>query len=249
MHSCLYEGTVAHVRRRPVGHAFRQRIALAWLDLDELGSQRLLSGRRYAPIAFCREDHLFDPATSIKQEVADLVEAAGAPRPVGPVRLLTQLRYFGYYFSPLNLFYVYDRSDQQVEAVVAEVNNTPWSERHAYVLHRGNRVAGSTGLQFDHLKDFHVSPFMPMDLRYRWRLSTPGQRLSVCLANLHDDRLVFQARLQLARRKWSIAALRRMILRYPLQPAQTSAAIYYQALKLWWKRCPVHAHPSKQPAS
>lgn len=248
MHSCFYEGTVAHVRRRPVSHEFRQRVALAWLDLDEVetGGRRLLSNRRYAPIAFRRDDHLFDHGRSLKEEVYDTVEAAGQPRPVGPVRLLTQLRYFGYYFSPLNLFYVYDRRGEQIEAVVAEVNNTPWGERHPYILHRGNKTAEAADLHFAHRKEFHVSPFMPMEVQYRWRLSKPGEQLSVHLANLQGDEVVFDARLELGRRAWSSAALRRLVLRYPIQTAQIGAAIYYQALKLWWKRCPVYIHPRKQ---
>ena len=250
MHSCLYEGHVVHIRRRPVSHRFRQRIALALLDLDEMeassGGRRLVSQRRYAPLSFQREDHLFDPARPLKQEVYDLVEEAAAIRPVGPVRLLTQLRYCGYYFSPLNLYYVYDQTASVIEAIVAEVSNTPWKERHAYVLCRGNQT-GETGLlQYAHRKDFHVSPFMPMDLGYRWGLSEPGERLSVSLANEEAGELVFEANMELTRRAWSPASLRRMAFRYPLQTAQISAAIYVHALRLWWKRCPVYVHPKKR---
>ena len=118
-----------------------------YLDLDELPellrSRLLLYAARFSPGSFCRDDHLGDPATPLAEAVRDLVEAETGERPEGPIRLLTQLRRFGYYFSPLNLYYCFDRGGEDVEAVVAEVSNTPWLERHCYVLWQGNRVGPS----------------------------------------------------------------------------------------------------------
>ena len=102
---------------------------------------------------------------------ADLVEERTGWRPVGPIRLLTLLRNWGYYFSPLSLYYCFDRAGQTVDAVVAEVSNTPWRERHWYVLWQGNRIGEPSQLRFRHPKGFHVSPFMDMDMQYEWHLT------------------------------------------------------------------------------
>jgi DUF1365 family protein len=159
------------------------------------------------------------------------------------------LRHFGYYFSPLNMFYIYDQHDERVEFVVAEVSNTPWNERHCYTLWDGNRTGAAESLRFAHPKEFHVSPFMGMDMEYRWKLSQPGLDLKIQLANARDDREVFRASMALQRREITKQQLTRMTLRYPFMTAQIGAAIYFQALKLWWKKCPFYTHPKKLSSS
>ena len=102
-------------------------------------------------------------------------ERTGA-RPAGPIRLLTHLRYFGYSFNPVSFYYVFDATDTRVETIVAEITNTPWKERHAYVLPvAGAARAGGRAWRFSFEKQFHVSPFMPMDMRYDWRFGAPAR--------------------------------------------------------------------------
>ncbi len=214
MHSCIYEGIVTHRRREPVVHQFQYRLFMVYLDLDELpslvGRHGLIPDRKYASRSFLRSDHLFDSSRTLADEIRGVIRQQTGESSRGPIRLLTQLRYFGYYMSPLNLFYVYDDCGDRVEYVVAEVNNTPWNERHCYVLWSGNRLADVGSLQFAHAKDFHVSPFMGMDMEYRWRLTEPGSLLKVDLANHHDSREMFDAGMTLDRRVLSRQQLRRM---------------------------------------
>jgi DUF1365 family protein len=249
MHSCIYEGTVTHRRREPVDHQFQYRLFMVYLDLDELpslvGRRGLISGSKHASRSFLRSDHLFDKSRPLADEVRQLIRERSGQTPVGPIRMLTQLRYFGYYMSPLNLFFVFDACGQRVEYVVAEVNNTPWNERHCYVLWDGNREGECDELRFGHDKAFHVSPFMDMDMRYHWKLSIPGEALRISLANTRDSKQLFDAGMTLERRELSRPSLRRMTFRYPLMTAQIIAGIHYQALKLWWKQCPVYSHPKK----
>jgi len=167
---------------------------------------------------------------------------------VGPIRLLTQLRRYGYYFSPLNLYYCFDRDGSEVQSVVAEVSNTPWREMHCYVLWSGNRVGSSERLRFHHSKGFHVSPFMDMDFDYHWQLNNPAQALKVNLANHRSGQRVFAADMVLQRRPLTRVQNFRSWLRYPWSTAQVVVAIYYQALRLWMKKCPYYPHPRNHPA-
>ncbi len=247
MHSCIYEGTVTHCRHEPVTHQFQYRLFMVYLDLDELpslvGRRGLIANRKFSSRSLLRSDHLFDNSKSLAAEVRQIVQDQTGIFPSGPIRLLTQLRYCGYYFSPLNVFYVYDERDTRVQYVVAEVNNTPWKERHCYVLWDGNRTGQSDSLQFAHAKEFHVSPFMGMEMEYRWSLSEPGENSTIRLANFEDSRKVFDAGMTLRRRELNKQQLRRMTFRYALMTAQIGAAIYFQALRLWWKKCPFYPHP------
>ena len=163
---------------------------MVYLDLEELPSLVSESGfirdRKIAANSFLRTDHLGDPKQPLAEEVRQLVRRQTGTLPDGPIRLLTQLRCCGYYFSPLNLFYVYHRNhEERIEFIVAEVSNTPWNERHCYTLWEGNRTGAANSLSVSHAKAFHVSPFMGMDMEYRWKLSQPGN--TICATAKQDS--------------------------------------------------------------
>jgi uncharacterized protein len=250
MHSALYTGSLSHRRHAPGRHAFRYRMRMAWLDLGEL--DQVFRGRwfwstRGPALAWLkRSDYLGDPAVPIDEAVRDLVERETGTRPAGPVRLLTHLRTFGHCFNPVSFYYCYDAGGEQVQTVVAEITNTPWNERHAYVLavEAGERKRGQ--LRFRLAKRFHVSPFMPMEIDYDWRFSEPGRRLVVRMVNRRDGEEVFDATLTLERREINGANLAGALFGHPFATLRVVAAIYWQALRLWLKRVPFHAHPAKQ---
>ena len=252
MNSCLYRGMVRHRRLRPVRHAFRYGLFMLYLDLAELpevfDGRWLWSVRRPAPAWFRRADHLGDPAKPLDGEVRDLVAARTGRRPTGPIRLLTHLRYFGYVMNPVSFYYCFDASGAAVEAIVAEVTNTPWGERHAYVLHLGERGAGGAVFRFEQPKALHVSPFMPLNQRYAWRLSAPGPRLLVRIENHDADGKLFDATLALRREPLTGPALATALARHPWMTGQVAAGISWQALRLWAKRLPFHPHPGARRA-
>jgi uncharacterized protein len=209
----------------------------------------LWSTLRFALARFCRADHLGDPSVTLDQAVRDLVESRTQRRPAGPIRLLTHLRYFGYCFNPVSFYYCFDAADKLVETVVAEVNNTPWGERHCYVLDHAAAGTGGRHLSFRSDKAMHVSPFMPMELVYDWHFGTPADRLDVHMAlqpAASPVEKIFDATLRLRRVPVSGFALAAHLLRFPFMTLHVIAAIHWQAFRLWLKRVPVHTHPDAQ---
>lgn len=250
MRSCIYEGVVRHRRFQPIRREFKYRITFVYLDLGELDQQLdrlwLLGRGRFAPAAIRREDHLQPEVPSLDEAVRQTVEAETGSRPVGRIGLLTQWRTFGFYFSPINLYYCFD-DDDRVDAIVAEVSNTPWGEKHSYVLWSGNQTS-QRSLAYRHPKDFHVSPFMDMGLEYDWRLVGPEQRTAIHLQVLREGHAAFDATTQLRRRELTNRTWLSTVCRNPIPAARVLVAIYYEALRLWLKKCPFFPHPDKQPS-
>ena len=250
MKSCIYEGQVRHGRRQPVEHAFRYRVFMMYLELDELDDvfegRWFWSTRRPALARFRRGDHLGDETRPLKEEVLDLVERDTGQRPAGPVRLLTNLSYFGYCFNPVSFYYCYAPDGETLEVIVAEVNNTPWGERDMYVLPVAQHTGSGPAMRFRPSKKMHVSPFMPMNVDYDWSFIDPGERLSVFMANDIDGSRVFSASLLLERHAISARSLARVLVVYPFMTLKVLGGIYWQALRLWWKRTPLYVHPDKK---
>jgi DUF1365 family protein len=249
MHSALYTGQLRHRRFTPRAHQFSYRLFMMYVDLAELDEifrgRWLWSVRRPALAWLRRRDYIGDPAVPIDTAVREHVEAQTGVRPAGPIRMLTHLRHFGVGFNPVTFYYCFDAADTRVESIVAEITNTPWNERHAYVLTVPVANPDPRVLRFRFAKDFHVSPFMPMEMNYDWCFSMPGERLAVNMQNFQDGARVFDATLDLARREIGAGALARALVAFPCMTATVLAGIYTQALKLWIKRIPFHAHPSR----
>jgi uncharacterized protein len=248
--SAVYEGWVRHRRFEPVEHSFRYRLFLMYLDLGELPQLLdrlpLFSARRPAPARFRRDDFMGDPAQPLAECARDAVEAATGSRPAGPVRLLAGLRYFGHSFNPVSFYYCFDTGGERVEAVVADVHNLPWGERHAYVLARGDREGPVLADELD--KALHVSPLMGMGQTYAFRAGEPGPRLAIHIesrptASGERPAKSFDATLSLRRHDLSGPRLAGLLARYPAMSLQTVAKIYSQSLRLKLKGARYFPHP------
>jgi DUF1365 family protein len=223
---------------------------MMYLDLAELPAlfDRFWcwSATRPALARFKRGDYLGDATVPLDRAVRDMVRGATGRAAQGPIRLLTHLRYFGYIFNPVSFYYCFDADDTRVETIVAEITNTPWKERHAYVLPVANAAQGERVMHFDFDKSFHVSPFMPMDIRYDWRFSTPGEAVLVHMKNFRAGARVFDATLTMTRNEIASASMASALLQFPAMTAQVTTAIYWQALKLMGKRTPFFTHPHQR---
>lgn len=243
--SCIYEGVVAHRRFTPIDHSFNYRLFMLYLDLDEIDvvfrNRWFWSTRRAAVARFQRSDHFGDPQQTLADSVRDEVWNQLGVAVRGPIRLLTHLRYFGYVINPVSFYYCFDKAGERVEAVLAEVTNTPWGETHCYAI-PGEALDSAN--RFEHAKDFHVSPFMPMDMSYQWQISSPRDELEVSLANHKDGERVHSASLTMSRLPitgWNLAT---RLMRHPLVTLRVVQGIYWQALRLKLKGMPFYSHPN-----
>lgn len=247
--SCVYEGTVRHRRFKPHAHHFEYRLFMMYLDLDEIervfSVHPLWSSHPFSPAQFRRSDHFGDHAVPLKESVLDLVQKETGSYPRGSIRLLTHLRHFGYYFNPVSFYFCFDQDDRTVEAIVAEVNNTPWGETHCYVLHEQINQGIASRKRYEFGKDFHVSPFMPMEVQYKWHFTDPSHSLGIHMENKSEEGKFFDATMVLRRQEISRALLSRLLWRYPFMTGKVISAIHWNALQLWLKGTPFYTHPDK----
>ena len=245
--SAIYEGWVRHRRFSPHAHSFRYRVCMVFIDLSE--TDRLFERRRFWSkdrrnvAEFRRSDFLGDPEIPLDTAVRERVRIVTGVVPRGPIRLLTHLRYFGYSFNPVSFYYCYSADGRRLETIVAEITNTPWKERHSYVLPITSAEKHGSSWRWDFRKQFHVSPFLPMDREYSWRFTAPNDELRVHMDVMKDVHRQFDATLVLRRRAWNSASLARVLIRYPLMTLRIVAAIHWQALLIFLRRNPVYAHP------
>ncbi|MCA9251715.1 MAG: DUF1365 domain-containing protein [Phycisphaerae bacterium] len=251
MHSAIYEGRVNHRRREPVVHEFEYALFMMYLDLDELPTlfenSKLWSNDGWGLARFRRRDHLkgyAQPGEDLRQSVRDLVATQSGVTPSGPIRLLTHLEYFGYRFNPVSFYFCFDANDEHVDAIVVEINNTPWGEQHCYVHSAFDRDNRERALRFEFVKEFHISPFMAMDMEYVWTFSTQANRFDIVMDTQQGGRTFLKTSMNLHRREIAGSALNRVLLRYPMMTIRVLLAIYWQALRLRLKGCPRYTHPA-----
>lgn len=265
IHSAIFKGYVRHRRFEPKAHAFNYPLFMLYLDLDELpglfAKKWYCSTRGFNLVRFCRKDFYAPEQASLKEAVIDRV-APFVEGTIHSVRALLHARYLNIVFNPVVFYYCFD-ADDRLLAILAEITNTPWGERHDYVLpvehsqrqpesHPVYLRKGKDKHQFEFSKAFHVSPFNPMNMDYRWVFNAPHEKLFVHMDNFvqaagesaesfsvvkHFDATLVMTRLGFERN------LAKTLIRFPFMTVKVITGIYWQALKLKLKGVPFYDHP------
>lgn len=255
----LYTGWTSHQRLRPLRHRLRYRVYALLLDLDTLADTlrplRWLSLNRFNLLSFHEADHGDGRTTGLVDWVRQRLREGGLPDD-GPVWLMAMPRVLGHGFNPLSVYFCHDRQ-QRLRAVLYEVHNT-FGERHGYLVEVPEVSEGPAdapaGLPLQHrvAKDFHVSPFMDLDMSYRFRLQPPGAagdgvhyRLTIAVHDAQGPVLV--AHQQAQARPLADGPLLRAFVSHPLLTLKVVAGIHWEALKLWRRGIAVRHKPDGTP--
>jgi DUF1365 family protein len=235
MNSAFYAGIVTHARLRPKRHRFSYRVFSLLIDLDELAALdrlKLFGHNRRAAFSFLDRDHGAGDG-DVRGWVAVQLAAAGISLEHPAIRLLCYPRIFGYVFNPLTVYFCSD--GDMLRAILYEVHNT-FGEKRTYVI--GVTPGDQGGIEQACRKELYVSPFVPMDCAYRFDIEPPGERVLIGISETDRDGLLLRASFTGERRELTDATLRRALFAYPLMTLKVTAAIHWEALRLWAKGVP-----------
>lgn len=256
LNSAIYDGQIRHRRFAPRENKFTYQLHMLALDVDEVafdGKNNLIAQGPFGyawfyPMRFCEKDYVKGDLLPLRTRIENKVRALGHEHNVDKIIMLVQVRCFGFYFSPANFYFCYDNNGE-CDVMLAEVSNTPWNQRHYYLVNLQKSAEKITR------KNFHVSPFMKLAMSYHWRIQPPSKGHDNLLVhidnqpnldNVNDLNLnnknkrkkFFDVTLTLKRREITAKNLFFLWIKMPVMTMKIVGGIYWQALKLFIKRIP-----------
>ena len=246
MDSCLYFGKVSHHRKAPKVHNLSYKMFMAHLFLDELND--LFQKRWFWSVnqpnlcSFQRSDYHRPEIESLQDAVRDTMTRQLGEKMSGKVSILTHLRTFGYCFNPVTFYYLWGDDLTSPVAIMTEITNTPWGEKYAKCFRWEDSESKAKSVHEFH-KEFHVSPFIGMDVDYDWRFRNPQETVKVDMYLRQNNKSFFSAHLYLKQKAISFKNLSMALIRFPFMTLKVTAAIYWNALLLKLKGCPFYSHP------
>ena len=242
----IFTGVVRHRRFTPKKHLFFYKLFMFCFDIGDLPNSfkdiKQVSIERFNWFSFHRKNYLSHPEIPLDEYARQLIVAKFNTYPKGKIYLLTHLSCLGYCFNPISLYFIFDETNQQLDYLILEVTNTPWGEKHNYVLERSGKPTKEV-YHYRFQKELHVSPFMAMNYEYQFNLKLNKQKITVHMENRIDGKKDFDATLMLTASAQNATPITKGFRHYPLITYKVAAAIYWQALKLWMKGVPFHSHP------
>lgn len=241
----IYYGTVSHQRQKPIAHGFKYEVASLYLEVDTIKHihSKIFGFEKWKLYSFWRKDYHGKASTSLKEAVFGTVNKKTGTHMESSDRvfILTQPRILGFCFNPVSFYYVWDESLNKCKAIMAEINNTPWDERYSYVFLVDQNKSVH---QYNFNKEFHVSPFMPMEQAYQWNFNIPNEKIVIDMKNFDKkEGYIFNATMTLKKKAFNDKNLFKLFYTYPLMTLKILCAIYFHALRLKLKGNPYYKHP------
>ncbi|MDX1454804.1 MAG: DUF1365 domain-containing protein [Gammaproteobacteria bacterium] len=250
MDAALYRSKVMHMRLFPRRYRFVYRVASLLLNLsrlDELDARlKLFSVNRFNLFSFQEKDHGPCDGSDLRSWAVGLLARHRVSLDGGKVELLCFPRILGFVFNPLSLWFCYHR-DGQLRAVIYEVRNT-FGEKHHYLVKAPGGGTLQEGSWHAVDKVFHVSPFLGMNMQYRFLIQAPAEKMRVVIDEYERDEQGEMNRMLVAtlageRVTMSDRALLGRFLSMPLMTIKVVAMIHWQAAKLWLRGVQFHRKP------
>ncbi len=245
----LFQGTLSHHRYAPKKHRFKYKVFQIWVNLNKLAGldeiSPFWSSKSFNLVRFKRSNYLPSEKSLADQVKSTIREHTGIAFD-GDVFMLANLSYWGHCYNPVCFYACYE--GETLHFFVSEIHNTPWGERFCYVHQPFEPDASAMAQSHTHVADFnkqfHVSPFMPMDVQYRWRYRLTDDHVQISMNLSQSDTRIFNATLNL--RSQALTPLQASLLpfKYPVMGMKVLVGIYWQAFLLWKKGLTFFRHPT-----